>query len=263
MRLDKTKVKGWKDLVDAFIKQYKFNMDIALDRSSLHSLEKGHKEFVREYAQRWRETATQVNPPLLEKEMIGLFSNTFKAPYFEYLVGSSAQSFSDLVIIAEQIEQAIRIGRITDPSEKRGFIGRKKEVDVHNVEGEGKGRKHNVRPLMTIPPTSNINFISPYLKSQTNTQNISYRQNNTFHPCRSFSANQEELPPLPIPLSEMYQRLLNIGQVTPVPLTPLQPPFPQWYRPDQKCEYHDGITGHNIDGCLAFKRRILQLIKTG
>jgi hypothetical protein len=96
-------------------------MDIAPDRSSLHSLEKGHKESVREYAQRWREMAAQVNPPLLEKEMISLFSNTFKAPYFEYLVGSAAQSFSDLVVIAERIEQAIRMGRITDPSEKKGF----------------------------------------------------------------------------------------------------------------------------------------------
>jgi hypothetical protein len=90
MRLDNTKVKGWKDLVDTFVGQYKFNMDIAPDRSCLHTLEKGHKESVREYAQRWCETAAQVNPPLLEKEMKGLFSNTFKAPYFEYLVGSSA-----------------------------------------------------------------------------------------------------------------------------------------------------------------------------
>jgi len=174
MCLDNTKVKGWKNLVDAFIRQYKFNMDIAPDRSSLHSLEKGHKESVREYAQRWREMAAQVNPPLLEKEMIGLFSNTFKAPYFEYLVGSAAQSFSDLVVIAERIEQAIRMGRITNPSEKRGFVGRKKEADIHNVEGEGKGRKDNFRPLMTIPPTSNINFTSPYQKNQTNTQNILY-----------------------------------------------------------------------------------------
>jgi hypothetical protein len=79
----------------------------------------------------------------LEKEIIGLFSNTFKAPYFEYLVGSSAQSFSDLVVIAERIKQVIRMGRITDPSQKGGFIGHKKEANVHNIEGEGKGRKHN------------------------------------------------------------------------------------------------------------------------
>ena len=32
--------------------------------------------------------------------MINLFINTFKAPYFEYLVGSSAQYFYDLVAIS-------------------------------------------------------------------------------------------------------------------------------------------------------------------
>jgi hypothetical protein len=64
-------------------------------------------------------------------------------------------------------------------------------------------------------------------------------------------------------LTEMHQRLLSIGQVAPVPLKPLQPPFPFWYKPDQKCEYHAGAVGHNIDGCVAFKRKILQLIKAG
>jgi hypothetical protein len=53
-------------------------------------MKKGNKESVREYVQRWRELAAQVNPPLLEKEMIGLFLSTFKALYFEYLVGRSA-----------------------------------------------------------------------------------------------------------------------------------------------------------------------------
>jgi len=35
MWLDNTKVKKWKDLVDAFIRQYKFNIDVNPDRSSL------------------------------------------------------------------------------------------------------------------------------------------------------------------------------------------------------------------------------------
>lgn len=76
-------------MVDAFIRQYKFNMDVTLDRSSLQAMEKGNKESVREYTQRWHELAAQVNPSLLEKEMIGLFLSTFKALYFEYLVGRS------------------------------------------------------------------------------------------------------------------------------------------------------------------------------
>jgi hypothetical protein len=69
----------------------------------------------------------QVNPHLLEKEMINLFDNTFKASYFEYLVRSFAQYFSNLVVIAERIEQAIRLGRIVDSTEEKSFTGRKKK----------------------------------------------------------------------------------------------------------------------------------------
>ena len=50
MRLDNTRIYTWKDLIDAFIKQYKYNMDIASDRTNLSNLEKGDKESIREYA---------------------------------------------------------------------------------------------------------------------------------------------------------------------------------------------------------------------
>jgi len=49
MRLDNIKIQSWKDLVDAFVKQYKYNMDITLDRTSLSNLEKKDKESIREY----------------------------------------------------------------------------------------------------------------------------------------------------------------------------------------------------------------------
>ena len=51
--------------------------------------------------------------------------------------------------------------------------------------------------------------------------------------------------------------------MAPVPLTPLQPPYPNWYKPDLTCEYHAGIAGHNIESCNAFKNKLLQLIKAG
>jgi len=121
MRLDNTKVKKWNDLVDGFMRQYKFNIDVGPDRLSLQAMEKNNKESIREYARRWSEVAAQVNPLILKKEMISLFSNIFKALYFEYLVRSSAQHFIDLVVIAERIEQAIGIGKIADPIENNDF----------------------------------------------------------------------------------------------------------------------------------------------
>ena len=86
MRLDNTRIYSWKDLVDAFIKQYKYNMDIAPDRTSLSNLEKMNKESIREYAQRWRDLAAQVHPPLRDKEMVTLFATTLRAPYYEHVM---------------------------------------------------------------------------------------------------------------------------------------------------------------------------------
>jgi hypothetical protein len=52
MTLDNIRIKKYSDLVDAFLKQYKFNIDIALDWTSLIVMEKSNKETVREYAHR-------------------------------------------------------------------------------------------------------------------------------------------------------------------------------------------------------------------
>jgi hypothetical protein len=38
-----------------FFQAYKYNMDIASDRTSLSNLEKRDKESIREYTQRWRD----------------------------------------------------------------------------------------------------------------------------------------------------------------------------------------------------------------
>jgi hypothetical protein len=56
-------------------------MNIAPDITSLSNLEKGDKESIKKYAQRCIDLATQVHLPLLDKEIVTLFSNTLKAPY--------------------------------------------------------------------------------------------------------------------------------------------------------------------------------------
>jgi hypothetical protein len=93
MRLDNIKIKTWKDLVHAFLKQYKFNLEISHDRTILMAMKKENQESVRAYAQRWRDKATYVQPPLLDTEMVMLFANTFQSSYYEHLIGSSAQHF--------------------------------------------------------------------------------------------------------------------------------------------------------------------------
>ena len=151
-----------------FCKQYKYNMDIAPDRTSLSNLEKKEKESIREYAQRWRDTAAQVHPPLLDREMVTLSANTLIAPYYEHVMGSSTQQFTDAVAVAERIEQGIKSGRIPSPMEKKGFSGKRKEVD--HIEGGYKG-KNNQFPKCNPSPSqiANINFNSPFCTKKTRT----------------------------------------------------------------------------------------------
>ncbi|XP_034903465.1 uncharacterized protein [Populus alba] len=256
MRLDNIRIRKWTDLADAFLKQYKFNLEIAPDRTSLISMEKGTQESVRAYAQRWRDQAINVQPPLIETEMVTLFANTFRAPYYEHLMGSSAQHFYDVVRIAERIEQGIRSGRIAEPLEKRGFIGKKKEIEVNNLERRSKNYQ------IPTPRVTNINFSKPPTPNQPNQMKFPANNHNNYQR-KDKQPSEEQLPPLPITLKELYAKLLSIGQIAPLPIPPMQPPFPAWYNPEVTCEYHAGHAGHSIEACFAFKRKVLQLIKVG
>ncbi|XP_034898419.1 uncharacterized protein [Populus alba] len=263
MRLETVKIKTWKDLVEAFLKQYKFNLEIAPDRTSLMSMEKRSQETVRVYAQRWRDEATHVQPPLIETKMVTLFANTFKAPYYEHLMGSSSQHFYDVVRVAERIEQGIKARRIPEPLEKKGFSGRRREGDVNNLEGGYKGKRVNYpNPGTSTPQFTNMNFTKPLSPNPTNRINIPPNiQNNYQKPYTRYTS--EQLPPLPMPLKDLYAKLLSIGQITPIHLPQIQPPFPMWYKSELACEYHAGNSGHAIETCYAFKRKLLELIKMG
>ena len=61
MHLEPTRISSWQDLVDAFLRQYKYNMDMAPDRMQLQNMSKKGSETFKEYAQRWRELAAQVS----------------------------------------------------------------------------------------------------------------------------------------------------------------------------------------------------------
>nr|KYP55027.1 hypothetical protein KK1_001231 [Cajanus cajan] len=76
MQLDEGKIQTWKQLADAFLYRYKYNIDLIPDRSDLQSLSKKDDESFKTYAQRWREMAAQVEPSLSDKEMVTMFINS-------------------------------------------------------------------------------------------------------------------------------------------------------------------------------------------
>ncbi|RDY11568.1 hypothetical protein CR513_03760, partial [Mucuna pruriens] len=66
----------------------------------------------KEYAQRWREIAVHVQPPLSQREMVTMFVETLQPPFYEKMVGSVASNFYNLVVIRECIEMGVRNGKI-------------------------------------------------------------------------------------------------------------------------------------------------------
>ncbi|XP_058761261.1 uncharacterized protein LOC131634621 [Vicia villosa] len=93
MSLEKGCVQSFQDLADAFMKQYKYNLDMAPDRRQLQNMAQKEKETFKEYAQRWRELASQVEPPLSEKELTSLLEEGIKKGKVSVVVDSSKKPF--------------------------------------------------------------------------------------------------------------------------------------------------------------------------
>ena len=74
--LEASRACTWKDLITAFLRQYQYNSDMAPDHTQLQNMVKKESETFKEYAQRWRDLAAQVAPPMVEREMITMMVDT-------------------------------------------------------------------------------------------------------------------------------------------------------------------------------------------
>ncbi|XP_073219742.1 uncharacterized protein [Cicer arietinum] len=187
MHLERSRIHSWKDLVDAFLRQYKYNIDMAPDRMQLQNSLKKDNEAFKEYTQRWREMASQVEPPLSEKEMVGMFMDTLQSPFYDKMIGSMSSNFSDLVMIGERIESGMRSGKIvcaaTGIKRPQTTFTKKKEGDVNAVMVNSRVSYfppiNYYRPPNFQPSISQTPYIPyPYVAA---TKQASYPQ---YHPSR-------------------------------------------------------------------------------
>ena len=116
IQLDNAHIHVWKDLVDAFLKQYKHNIDMTPYNLDLQWMKKKSLESFKEYAQRWRDIAAEVQPPLTDKEMTSLFMNTLLISFYDRMIGNATTNFFDIIVIGERIEYGIKHGRSAEAS---------------------------------------------------------------------------------------------------------------------------------------------------
>uniref|UniRef100_A0A2N9FEI8 Reverse transcriptase/retrotransposon-derived protein RNase H-like domain-containing protein n=1 Tax=Fagus sylvatica TaxID=28930 RepID=A0A2N9FEI8_FAGSY len=244
------KISHWKELADTFLAQYGFNSQIAPDRFDLQRMEKKSNETFREYAQRWREKAARARPPLDEREMIKIFVDTLKNPYFDRMMGLQMQFFVDLIPVGDRIEDALKTKKIVDMTALMALAEqaakkaptKRKEGDVQMI-GRNNGRPRQVLPTFTMQP------IQP----------------------RPIQAPAPTQAPAPAPAPQMPARPegnqpndnREEPNLTYCPETLQRGPQRRDFNPNSACDFHFGEVGHTVENCGQLRHRVQDLIDHG
>ncbi|GKV43644.1 hypothetical protein SLEP1_g50907 [Rubroshorea leprosula] len=184
-------------------------------------------------------------------------------------------TFTQLVIVGEQVEDGIKSGIIIDyqamkclleqyqngssgvSSSRKVGQNQKKENDTGTVSSvyETYGRNNQPRPRGQF----NNSFQAPTYQPPIFTS-----QPRPLYASGINRPQQEKVRrhfnKLPLSYTEVFQQLVATGLVTPVPMVPVKSPFPTWYNPEARCEYHSGGVGHDLENCLALRHRVQDLI---
>ncbi|XP_022774084.1 uncharacterized protein LOC111316384 [Durio zibethinus] len=173
------------------------------------------------------------------------------------LVGNTTKNFSDMIISWEMIENAIKSGKI-EGSKKKTVILRKKEHETHAVTHRNPSHHpfvpYNPYPLTTLPQTKSFNnhTITKYPNNHCPDQVLTFN-----HLITPLHLQLDHLPDQPT------QTLIRGHLVAPTYAKPLKPPYPSWYEPNVKCDYHYGVIRHFTENCTAFKHKVQGLINDG
>ncbi|XP_050909333.1 uncharacterized protein LOC127123119 [Lathyrus oleraceus] len=165
MGLDSTQICTLNDLGEAFVRQYKYNIDMTSDRDQLRTMFQKDKETFKEYTQRCREIVAQVNPLLEEKEMKKLFLKTLSPFYYDRRVVSAPSDFTEMVNMGMRLEEGVHEGRLKKSGSSnnsriyRNGLSKKKEHDTNAILQEKRMRslRSNRRHQHMVSVTPIIN----------------------------------------------------------------------------------------------------------
>uniref|UniRef100_A0A2N9GCF7 Reverse transcriptase domain-containing protein n=1 Tax=Fagus sylvatica TaxID=28930 RepID=A0A2N9GCF7_FAGSY len=245
------KISHWKELADTFLAQYGFNSQIAPDRFDLQRMEKKSNETFREYAQRWREKAARARPPLDEREMIKIFVDTLKNPYFDRMMGLQMQFFVDLIPVGERIEDALKTKKIVDMTALMALAEQAAKKGSNKEEGRGCLCRPRLQTQVPAP--------APALAPQVPARPVGNQPNDNRWPRKEL----RQFTPLPMPLTELYPILIEKSLISPVVPRPYNGPQRRDFNPNSTCDFHFGEVGHTVENCGQLKHRVQDLIDHG
>ncbi|RDY06270.1 hypothetical protein CR513_09777, partial [Mucuna pruriens] len=195
--------------------------------------------------------------------MVSMFKETLPSPFYDKVVGSVASNFADLVTVGERIESGLKRGRIagnpTSSTRKPVPERRKGEANVVTIDPSksyGPGGSSS-SPLITLSSSGMIVSTNPLNPNRGEVANPPNIQNT--RPSRL----RRIFTPIPMTYTTLFHQLLQKHMITTAPAKTLEPPYPQGYDPNAKCEYHEEGPGHTTKNCWALKHRVQDLLEGG
>jgi len=132
--------------MDAFIRQYQYNSNMAPDRIQLQNLSKRNNKSFKEYAQRWQYLAAQVVPPMAEREMIMMIMDMLTVLLWKD-GGIYAYELYGFCVYGEMIEVSLKKGKFDYVASTNFGSKRPRMNEVKKIEGEA----HVVATVPTWP----------------------------------------------------------------------------------------------------------------
>ncbi|TYK04059.1 uncharacterized protein E5676_scaffold3019G00010 [Cucumis melo var. makuwa] len=212
--------------------------------------------------------------------MTSMFMNTLRAPFYERMIGNASTNFSDIIVIGERIEYGIKHGRLAELTTeyggiKKGTISKKKEGEVHAIGFPNSGKHKSIfgqRKYEQNFPSyiSNVSHIpyNSYVPAHIVSETPKPVNSNSPRPFvqgqgSKTSSDTWQFDPIPMTYTELLPQLIQNRQLAPIPMIPIQPPYPKWYDSNARCDYHAGGVGYSTENCLALKRKVQSLINAG
>ncbi|XP_050889366.1 uncharacterized protein LOC127094592 [Lathyrus oleraceus] len=252
LRLDHSRIRCFQDLSDAFIKHYKYNMDMAPDRRQLQSMFQRDKESFKEYAQRWRELASQVEPHIVEKEIVELFidilagTSNVNSKKFSGGFPKKKEGDTNAPIYPAQYTPQSFIAVVT-PAFNQQPTRAYQPTHIYRPV-----------PIQQRAPVPLVYQQAPTTPTYQQPRAQAPRQNAQTQNRRQ--GDRETFNPILMSYTELYPSLLQKGLVVPRPMGPPHGRLPPWCNPNAHCPFREGAPKHDLEGCYALKHRVHELI---
>jgi hypothetical protein len=249
--LSNANIRTFNDLSEAFISQYKYNLDMAPDRDQLRAMAQKDRESFKEYAQRWREVAAQIIPPLEEKQMTKIFLQTLDSFYYKKMVASAPHDFADMVTIGMRLEEGVRQGRL---AKKDGSFSGTRKL------GNNFQEKEQEVSMLTQRGPKRGNYQQRHVVAD-NSRHLPRQRASPHSDKQNHSPRTPHFEPIPVSYAKFLPALIENNLTQTRPPNPVPEKFPWWYRSDHFCDFHQGAPGHDTEECWALKYEVQRLVR--